>query len=112
MYKVIWHPKAKKEVRSFPEDVKDKLGYLIFRLQMGVTLGMPYSRNMPLVGKGVKELHVKGEDGTYRSFYFKIDRENIAIFHAFKKKTQKTSSQNMEQGKKNFKEVIKWHNQR
>ena len=89
MYTVIWHPKAKKEIRSFPEDVKDRLGYLIFRLQAGIVLGMPHSRNIPLVGSGVKELRVKGKDGIYRSFYLQVSGGDIVIFHAFKKKNTK-----------------------
>ena len=45
---------------------------------------------MPSVGKGCYELRIKGEDGAYRVFYLlKIEHE-IIVFHAFKKKTQKT----------------------
>ncbi len=112
MHQVIWHPKAKAEIRSFPKEVKDKLGYLIFRVQLGEVLTMPLSRGMGQVANGVRELRVKGKDGIYRSFYMRMDGDKIIVFHAFKKKTQKTSSKDINQGTKNLKEVMEWQNQK
>lgn len=108
MLPVIWHPKTKTEVSSFSDEVKDKLGYLIYRLQLGEALTLPHSKTMTSVARGAKELRVKGKDGIYRTFYLKVDGEQILVFHAFKKKTQKTAQKDIEQGKKNLKEVMEW----
>ena len=70
MNEVEWNKKALKEVKSFPEEVKKELGYLIFKLQLGETLSMPHSRSMASIGKGCSELRVKDSDGIYRAFYF------------------------------------------
>jgi phage-related protein len=106
MNKIVWNKKALKEVQSFPDPIKKELGYLLFKLQRGESLAMPHSRPMPSVRKGCSELRVKGEDGAYRVFYFfKIENE-IIVFHAFKKKTQKTSSKDIDLGKKNLKDML------
>lgn len=112
MHHVIWHPKARAEIRSFTEEVKDKPGYLIFRVQLGEVLAMPLSLGMGSVAKGVRELRVKGKDRIYRSFYMKIDGDKIVVFHAFQKKTQKTSPRDISQAKKNLNEAMEWQNQK
>jgi phage-related protein len=106
MNKIVWNKTALKKVQNFPHSIKKELGYLLFKLQSGDSLTMPHSRPMPSVGKGCHELRVKGEDGAYRVFYLiKIGHE-IIVFHAFKKKTQKTLLKDIELGKKNLKEML------
>ncbi len=90
MNEVEWNKKALKVIKGFPVDVKKELGYLIFKLQIGDSLKMPYSRLMPSISKGCRELRVKESDGIYRVFYFLKVEGRILIFHAFQKKDQKT----------------------
>jgi phage-related protein len=103
--KVLWHPKAKVEVKDFPDDVKRELGYLIFRLQQGESPGLPASRPMPDVAAGVSELRVRGSDGVYRAFYYLKLENHVLVFHAFKKKTQATPPHEIKLGTKRFKEL-------
>ena len=95
MHPVTWHPKALETIRDFPDEVKDRMGYLLFRLQKGEQLTEPQVKPMKDVGRGVKEIRVKGVDGVYRSFYIFLDGPEICVFHAFKKKTQKTSKKDI-----------------
>ena len=74
MQAIIFHPKARDEIRSFPKEPRARLGRGLFRLQLGETLGMPIARPMPTVAPGVSELRVKGEDGIFRVFYFTAKR--------------------------------------
>ena len=106
MKKVLWHPKARTEIKSFPDEVKRELGYLIFRLQKGESFGLPSSRPMPDVGAGVSELRVRGADGIYRAFYYLKVGDQVLILHAFKKKTQSTPSQDIKLGARRLKELI------
>lgn len=106
MKKVIWHPSARSEIRNFPEQVRNELGYLIFRLQKGDRLDMPQSKPIPAVAKGVYELRVRGSDVAYRAFYYLKYEEGILVFHCFKKKTQKTPLKEIERGIKNLKELL------
>lgn len=106
MKDVIWHTKALEEIRKFPEEVKRDLGYLIHRLQLGETITLPYSRPFRSVEIGVNELRVKDSSGAYRVFYFLKTQKGILIFHAFKKKTQKTPNKEIVIAKKNLKELL------
>ena len=103
---VIWHPKAKQALTEFPETVRKELGYLIFRLQLGESLGLPHSLPMKTLSQGAYELRVRGEDGIYRSFYYTKHAEGILLFHAFKKKTPKTPLDEIAIGKKRLNELL------
>lgn len=106
MNKVEWNSNTLKEVKKFPEDIRRELGYLIYQLQIGKQLAMPLSRSMPSLGKGCHELRVKDSDGIYRVFYILKVEGKVIIFHAFQKKTQKTSQKDIDLGKKNLKELL------
>lgn len=106
MKKVVWNKKTLKEVRSFPEEIRKDLGYLVYRLQTDDLLIMPLSRSMPSLGIGCHELRLKDKTGIYRVFYFLKIKDEILIFHAFQKKTEKTLQREIETGRKNLKELL------
>ena len=62
MRPIIFHPKARDEIRSFPKESSARIGQGLFRLQTGGALGMPIARPMPAVAPEVSELRVRGED--------------------------------------------------
>jgi phage-related protein len=102
----LFHPKARGEIKAFPEEVRKELGKAILDLQKGHTLGMPLSRPMPSVALDVEELRIRDRVGIYRTFYFKKSARGVLIFHAFVKKTQKTPMQDVELGRKRLKEML------
>ncbi len=106
MNKVIWNKRALKEVKEFPEEIRKEIGYLIYKLERGESLTMPKSRPMPSFYTGCHELRVKDHDGIFRIFYYLKIKNNILIFHAFQKKTEKTLTKELELGKKNLKEML------
>jgi phage-related protein len=62
---------------------------------------------MPTIGKGVEEIRIwTGE--TYRIFYVARFSEAIYVLHAFGKKTQKTSQQDIDLGKQRYQQMIKF----
>jgi phage-related protein len=83
-----------------------RLGRGLFRLQMGERLGMPNSRPMPGVAAGVSELRVKGEDGSFRAFYYVASSRGVLVFHAFVKKTRRTPPLEIELARKRLKELL------
>lgn len=94
--KVIFHPLAKKQIRSFDEKVRYELGFLIFRLQKGDVLKMPFSRSLSASVLGIYELRVRDRSGQYRVIYFYKNASLILVLHAFMKKTQKTPLEDIE----------------
>ncbi len=106
MRKAIFHPKALETIKSFPVEVRKAVGKTILDLQKGHHLALPISKPMPSVESGVEELRMKDANGAYRTFYYKKYKHGILIFHAFMKKTQKTSFHDLEIGRKRLKEML------
>lgn len=102
----VLHPKARDAIKEFPEEVRRELGKAIFDLQKGEKLSMPLSRSMSSVSSGVEELRVKDRSGAYRAFYYSRLADKVIVFHAFSKKTEKTSKHDLDLGKKRLKEVL------
>jgi phage-related protein len=103
---IVFHPKARDVIRRFPKAVRVRLGRELFRLQMGEQLGMPNSRPMPGVAAGVSELRVKGEDGSFRAFYYAASARGVFVFHAFVKKTRRTPPLEIELARRRLKEIL------
>lgn len=103
---VKFHPKAKETLRGYNDEAQLKIGKGLRELQLGRKLGMPNSRPMPSVGKGVEELRVRCADGAYRAFYYFKDVKIIYVFHIFKKKTEKTSQLDIQVGIRRLKDYL------
>jgi len=102
----IFHPKAPLEIRKFPESVRKELGKAIRDIQAGYSPGMPLCREMPSVALGVTEVRIKDASGAYRTFLYRKSKIGILIFHAFKKKDQKTPPHEITRGAKRLKEML------
>ena len=62
---------------------------------------------MPSVGRGVEELRVWDDAGTYRVIYLARLEEAVYILHAFQKKTQATSRHDIEVAKSKYAELMR-----
>lgn len=92
-------------MRAFPEDARQDVGYQLDQVQRG---GQPSDfKSMPTVGKGVEELRVWDERGTYRVIYIARLEEAVYVLHAFQKKTQATSKHDVEVAKNRYAELMR-----
>ncbi|MEW8200855.1 MAG: type II toxin-antitoxin system RelE/ParE family toxin [Candidatus Thiodiazotropha endolucinida] len=66
---------------------------------------------MASIGKGVKEIRVKGTTGAYRVIYIAKLEDAIHVLHAFQKKTQKTRKADIDLAKKRLKKLKDNHAQ-
>ena len=82
---VVWVGPARRELRSLPEEVQQRMGYALYRVQTGER-----PRNAkPLKGfggAGVVELIEYQEGSTYRAVYTVRFAEAVYVLHAFQKK--------------------------
>ena len=83
-----------KRLREFPEDVRHDAGYQLDKLQRG--LQPDDFKPMPTIGKGIEEIRLWDDSGTYRVIYTARLKEIVVVLHAFQKKTQATSRRDME----------------
>ena len=83
-----------RDLRGFPKDVQQDMGYQIYRVQCGFD---PNDwRAMPTVGTGVRELRVRGSDSQYRAIYVTTIGDTVHVLHVFVKKSQRTPKTDIE----------------
>ena len=104
---VLIHDTAQKEIYSWPIEVKKELGSVLTLIQKGLHIGMPDSRLMPTIGPGVSEIRLKDGSAAYRALYTLQTNIGVLIFHAFKKKTQKTPKKEIKIAKRRLKTFLK-----
>jgi phage-related protein len=94
-----------KRLREFPEDVRQDAGYQLDKLQRG--LQPDDFRPMPTIGKGVEEIRLWDDAGTFRVIYTARLQEVVVVLHAFQKKSQATSRQDIELAKRRWAQLVK-----
>jgi phage-related protein len=94
-----------KRLREFPDDVRQDAGYQLDKVQRGQSPddGKP----MPAIGKGVQEVRLWDESGTYRVIFTARLREAVYVLHAFQKKTQSTSKRDLDVARDRLSQIIK-----
>jgi phage-related protein len=92
-------------LREFPEDARQDVGYQLDKVQRG---HQPDDfKPMPSIGRGVEELRVWDESGTYRVVYTARVAEAVYVLHAFQKKTQATSQRDVDVAKARYNELMR-----
>jgi phage-related protein len=100
---INWIGTSKDEVSSFPEDARRKAGFQLRKVQRGET---PVDfKPISTIGKGVQEIRIRTEDA-YRIFYVAKFDDAVYVLHAFQKKTQKTSKQDINIGQQRYQQMI------
>ncbi|SRR6266404_5783959 len=100
------HPRARDAIREFSKPARRDIGEQLFKLQLGVNIGLPDARPMAEIRQGVYELRVRDNAGTYRVFYYLKSEKGILVFRAFTKKTQRTPQSEIELGKRRLTEML------
>jgi phage-related protein len=93
MKKIEFLGASLKTVREFPALAKREAGLQLDRVQRG--LDPTDWKSMKSVGQGVREIRIQHE-GQYRVIYVASFEKRVYVLHAFQKKTQKTSRQDLE----------------
>ncbi|AJF07804.1 type II toxin-antitoxin system RelE/ParE family toxin [Geoalkalibacter subterraneus] len=85
---IIWVGDSKDNLRSFPEEVKDAMGFALRQAQQGGK--HPAAKPLKgFKGAGVLEI-VEDHDGdTYRAVYTVRFKGRVYVLHAFQKKSKK-----------------------
>jgi phage-related protein len=92
-------------LREFPEDARHDAGYQLDKVQRGE---QPDDfKPMPSIGKGVEEIRMWDDTGTYRVVYTARLADAVYVLHAFQKKTQATAKSDIELAKKRFTELMR-----
>ena len=98
---IIWKMKqirflgdSLKSLREFPKDARNDAGRQLSLVQNGKT--PDDFKPMSAIGKGVEEIRIWDESGTYRVIYTARLADAVYVLHAFQKKSQATSKRDIE----------------
>jgi phage-related protein len=94
---------SRKRLQAFPASVRGDAGRNLLRIQQGKAPAD--SKTLPDVGSGIQELRVWDESGTYRVVFVAKFAGTVYVLHAFQKKTQTTSSRDLNLVRKRYEEV-------
>jgi phage-related protein len=89
-----------KKLREFPADARRDAGVQLDRVQRG--LSPDDVKPMPSIGKGVEEIRIWDEAGTFRVVYCARLVDSVYVLHAFKKTTQATSKRDIDLARTRF----------
>ena len=87
---VVWIGSSLRDLRDFPEDVKDEAGHALYVAQCGDM----HESAKPLRGyggAGVQEVRLDDRAGTFRVVYTVQFRKALYVLHAFQKKSKQGS---------------------
>ena len=84
---VEWVGSSLEDIRSFPEAVRDDVGFAIYQAQTG----MKHRDAKPLkgLGGGVLEVVARHDGNAYRAVYTVRFEKAVYVLHAFQKKSKK-----------------------
>ena len=86
--RIVWIGSSRKDLKSFPDDVKRAIGYALYQAQAG---GKALSAK-PLSGfgsAGVLEVVEDYQTDAYRAVYTVRFSEFVYVLHAFQKKSKR-----------------------
>lgn len=90
-----------KKLKSFPESVRVDAGRELRRVQEGRE---PRDwKPVSDIGRGVREIRIAERSGAFRIIYVASLGDHIYVLHAFQKKTQKTSTADLNTAKLRYK---------
>ena len=105
MKPIVFVGDSLKRLREFPEDARHDAGYQLDKVQRGQT--PDDCKPMPAIGKGVEEIRILDDSGTYRVIYTARLRDAVYVLHAFQKKTQATSKRDADVARQRLAQVLK-----
>lgn len=94
-----------KALREFPADARRDAGYQLESVQRGEP--PDDFKPIPSVGKGVEEIRVWDETGTFRVIYTARLADAVWVLHAFQKKTQATAKRDIDLATSRYAELMR-----
>jgi phage-related protein len=104
---VVWLGDSLKQVKSFPDVVRQDIGVSLFDVQKGST--PDNAKPFKGLGSGVFEIVTRFDKDTYRTVYAVQIGERIYVLHAFQKKSPKgikTAQKDVDLIKNRFKQAL------
>lgn len=91
------------DLRSFPTDARQRAGYQLYLVQMGLE---PLDwKPMASVGPGCCEVRVRTARDAYRVLYVASGGDAVYVLHCFQKKTRQTAKADIDLGRQRYRQM-------
>ena len=100
---IVWEGNSREVLQSFPDEVKQNLGFQLWQLQRGER-PKDY-RTLQSIGSGVFELRDQDQRAWYRVVYLSRIEDEIHVLHCFEKKSREMPRREFETAKRRLKLV-------
>ena len=93
------------QLREFPEEARHDAGYQLDKVQRGE---QPDDfKPMPSIGRGVEEIRVRDDRGSYRVIYTARLIDAVYVLHAFQKKTRSTAKREIDIARERYADLVR-----
>jgi phage-related protein len=103
MKPIVWIGDSLDDLKAFPDSARQSAGHQLSKIQHG-ELADDW-KPMGTIGVGVCEIRVRDAAGAFRVIYVARFGGAIYVLHAFQKKSQKTSWQDVDLARKRFRSI-------
>jgi phage-related protein len=97
--------RARQELKALPRAIYAEAGRWLNTVQEGKN--PPDWKPMKSIGPGVIELRLRDSTGAYRVIYVAKFEEAVYVLHAFEKKSQKTSRQDLDLATTRYRDLLR-----
>jgi phage-related protein len=102
---VIWVGNSKEDLMAFPATARREAGFQLDKVQHGHD---PDNwKPMHTIGPGVREIRIGDTAGAFRVIYVATFPDAVCVLHAFQKKTDKTSLNDLRLAQQRFKTLTR-----
>ena len=104
MKPLVFLGSSRDDLRAFPVEARRRAGFQLDLVQQG--FDPDDYRPMPSVGRGVREIRVREEAGSFRVIYVANRGDAVYVLHAFQKKTETTTRQDLSLARRRLQQVL------
>jgi phage-related protein len=104
MKELVFEGDSLNRLRDFPVEARQDAGFALFQVQSGEKPS-DY-KPFPTAGKGVEEIRVWDDTGTYRVMYVARFKEAVYVLHCFKKASEKTAQKDIDLANDRYSKLI------
>ena len=99
---------SRRDLQEFPATARREAGFQLDHVQNG--LNPDDWKPMKTIGSSVREVRIKDQAGAFRVIYVATFVDAVYVLHAFQKKTQATSLQDIRLATSRFRELAEEQN--
>jgi phage-related protein len=100
--------RSRQDLQEFPAIARREAGFQLDHVQWG--LNPDDWKPLKTIGPGVREIRIKDKTGAFRVIYVATFADAVYVLHAFQKKTQATSLQDIRLATSRFRELAEEQN--